>query len=92
MLIVPLVEAGDAVTHTTDTDEFLSAAQACALLEVKPATLYAYVSRGLVHSYKQGIRRQRLYRKSELEDLLRVRMDAHEASDLPAAAAWVGER
>ena len=78
--------------NTTDADEFLSAAQACALLEVKPATLYAYVSRGLVRSYKQGIRRQRLYRKSELEDLLRVRMDAHEASDLPAAAAWVGER
>ena len=75
-----------------DGDEFLTATQACALLDVKLATLYAYVSRGLVKSYKQGIRRQRLYRKSELEELLRVRMDAHEADDLPAASSWVGER
>ena len=80
------------VTNAADADEFLSAAQACALLDVKPATLYAYVSRGLVRSYKQGIRRQRLYRKTELEDLLRVRRDASEASDLPSAAAWVGDR
>jgi citrate synthase len=73
-------------------EEYLTAGEACALLDVKPATLYAYVSRGLVRSYKQGIRRQRLYRRSELEDLLRVRADADEASDLPAAASWVGER
>jgi excisionase family DNA binding protein len=73
-------------------EEYLTADEACALLDVKPATLYAYVSRGLVRSYKQGIRRQRLYRRSELEDLLRVRADADEASDLPAAASWVGER
>lgn len=73
-------------------EEYLTADEACALLDVKPATLYAYVSRGLVRSYKQAIRRQRLYRRSELEDLLRVRPDADEASDLPAAASWVGER
>lgn len=73
-------------------EEYLTADEACALLDVKPATLYAYVSRGLVRSYKQGIRRRRLYRRSELEDLLRVRADADEASDLPAAASWVGER
>jgi excisionase family DNA binding protein len=75
----------------TDT-EYLTAADACALLGVKPATLYAYVSRGLVRSYKQGIRRQRLYRRTELEELLRVRADADEASGLPDAANWVGER
>jgi excisionase family DNA binding protein len=73
-------------------EEYLTTERACALLGVKPATLYAYVSRGLIQSYKQGIRRQRLYRRSELEDLLRVRADAGEASDLPAAASWVGER
>ncbi len=79
------------VTNPTSTEDFLTAEQACALLEVKPATLYAYVSRGLVRSYKQGIRRQRFYRRSELEDLLRMRADAREASDLPAASSWVGE-
>lgn len=73
-------------------EEYLTAAEACALLDVKPATLYAYVSRGLVHSYKQGIRRQRLYRRTELEELLRVRADADEANELPPAASWVGER
>ena len=73
-------------------EEYLTAADACALLGVKPATLYAYVSRGLVRSYKQGIRRQRLYRRTELEELLRVRADASEADDLPEAASWVGER
>lgn len=79
------------MTDRTD-EEYLTAAEACALLGVKPATLYAYVSRGLVRSYKQGIRRQRLYRRSELEELLRIRADASEASDLPAATTWVGDR
>lgn len=73
-------------------EEYLTAADACAVLGVKPATLYAYVSRGLVRSYKQGIRRQRLYRRTELAELLRVRGDADEANDLPEAASWVGER
>jgi citrate synthase len=70
-------------------DEFVSAQEACRLLGVKPATLYAYVSRGLVQSYKQGARRQRLYRRSELNAL----RDAPQApGDLPEAESWVGER
>ena len=74
--------------------EFLTASEACELLGVKPATLYAYVSRGQVRSYKQGIRRERLYLKSELEALLQIRVDsgAGEEPDLPEAASWVGER
>lgn len=92
MLILPPALREHGVPETTEADEFLTANQACALLDVKPATLYAYVSRGLVKSYKQGIRRQRLYRKSELEELLRVRQDAHEADDLPPATTWVSER
>jgi citrate synthase len=79
------------VTNPTNAEDFLTAEQACALLEVKPATLYAYVSRGLIQSYKQGIRRQRFYRKSELEDLLRMREDEREVSDLPEASSWVSE-
>ena len=57
-----------------DGKEFLSAQEACQLLGVKAATLYAYVSRGLLTSYRQGIKRARLYLRSEVEDLTRVRI------------------
>jgi len=75
-----------------DSGEYLTAEEARTLLGVKTATLYAYVSRGLLHSYKQGVRRQRLYRRDELEELLRVRADDEETGELPPAATWVGER
>lgn len=52
-------------------DEYLTAQEACALLTIKPATLYAYVSRGILRSYRQGIKRTRLYRRDEVESLVR---------------------
>ena len=48
-----------------DGEEFLNAQETCAILGVKPATLYAYVSRGLLGSYRQGMKRTRLYRRDE---------------------------
>src|SRR5690349_18223397 len=39
----------------------LSSARACELLGVKPATLYSYVSRGLVRAVLPGRGRTRLY-------------------------------
>ena len=54
-------------------EEFLTAQEACAILGVKPATLYAYVSRGLLGSFRQGIKRQRLYRREDVERLIRWR-------------------
>ncbi|MBI4492924.1 MAG: helix-turn-helix domain-containing protein [Chloroflexi bacterium] len=63
---------------TYEGQEYLTVEEACALLEVKPGTLYTYVSRGLLKSYRQGIRRQRLYRRQELEALLAVRPDQQE--------------
>ncbi len=56
----------------TDGEEFLTAQEACAVLDIKPATLYAYVSRGLLSSYRQGIKRMRLYRREEVERLTRL--------------------
>jgi excisionase family DNA binding protein len=56
-----------------DGEEFLTAQEACEKLAIKPATLYAYVSRGLLGSYRQGIRRTRLYRRAEIERLTRLR-------------------
>ena len=53
-------------------EDYLTVKEAARLLGVKPATLYAYVSRGVLRSYRQGIKRERLYRRVEVEDLLRL--------------------
>lgn len=63
-------------------ENYLDGEEASRLLGVKTATLYAYVSRGILKSYKQGIKRQRLYRQAELEALLRLR-----PSDAPLTSA-----
>ncbi|MDQ2714039.1 MAG: helix-turn-helix domain-containing protein [Chloroflexota bacterium] len=54
-------------------ETYLDGNEACNLLGVKLSTLYTYVSRGVLRSYKQGIKRQRLYRRAELEALLQLR-------------------
>ena len=54
-------------------EQYLDGDEASNFLGVKLSTLYAYVSRGILKSYKQGIKRQRLYKRSELETLLRLR-------------------
>ena len=46
-------------------EEYLTVEEAAGALGVKRATLYAYVSRGVLRSYRQGMRRQRLYRRVE---------------------------
>ena len=60
-------------------EKYLDGDEASNLLGVKLSTLYTYVSRGILKSYKQGIKRQRLYKQAELEALLRLR-----PSDTPA--------
>jgi excisionase family DNA binding protein len=65
-----------------DGENYLDGEEASRLLGVKISTLYAYVSRGILKSYKQGIKRQRLYKQAELEDLLRLR-----PSDTPLPSA-----
>lgn len=80
-------------------ENYLDGREASLLLGVKLSTLYAYVSRGVLRSYKQGIKRQRLYKKAELEELLRLRPSnttpevvteqfAQEV-ELPLAEEWV---
>jgi citrate synthase len=75
-------------------EEYLSADEACELLGVKPATLYAYVSRGRLRSYRRGIKRQRYYRRAEVEALLRLRPSdelrpAGRGTELPPAEQWI---
>jgi excisionase family DNA binding protein len=67
-------------------EEYLTVKEAARLLGVKPATLYAYVSRGVLRSYRQGIKRQRLYRRAEIESLLRLAPSATRANVIPLRA------
>lgn len=79
-------------------EEYLTAEEARSLLGVKAATLYAYVSRGLLSSYRQGIKRQRLYKKSQIESLIGLReagkADARDDTgkdegQIPLAESWI---
>ena len=85
-------------------EEFLTVKEAARLLGVKPETLYAYVSRGVLRSYRQGIKRQRLYRRAEVEALLRLAPSAgrsakviplrpaarrRSAPPIPLAESWI---
>jgi citrate synthase len=81
-----------------DGEEYLTVDEAARLLGVKPATLYAYVSRGVLRSYRQGIKRQRLYRRAEVEGLLRLAPSGGRSAgkvrrrrpvDIPLAESWI---
>ena len=69
-----------------DGDQFYTAAEACAALGIKPATLYAYVSRGRLRSFRLGIRRRRLYRRDEVEAL--AHLTPNRGLDLPQVDPW----
>jgi citrate synthase len=76
-------------------EEYLTVDEAAALMGVKPATLYAYVSRGIVRSYRQGMKRQRLYRRAEIERLTRIAPStpgsavARTLAEIPLAESWI---
>ncbi len=65
-------------------DTYLTATIAAALLEVKPQTLYAYVSRGLLRSVREG--RTHRYLRSDVERL-KSRSDARAGHGPLAGAA-----
>jgi citrate synthase len=74
-----------------DGEEYLTAEEAARLLGVKLASFYAYVSRGRVESYRQGMKRRRLYRRSDVEALLEVHpaSSAGAGAELPKADDWI---
>ena len=86
-----------------DGEEYLAGEEAATLLGVKRETLYAYVSRGLLRSYRQGIKRQRLYRRAEIEALLRLAPSSADPAalaaeprparpaEVPLAESWIRE-
>jgi excisionase family DNA binding protein len=89
------------MTQTIDGADYLDVDEAAALLGVKKATLYTYVSRGTLRSYRQRVGRKRLYRRDDVEALRAVRPSSEAASvaddgvlrdvDLPDAESWAGE-
>jgi hypothetical protein len=81
-------------------ENYLNGHEASGFLGVKISTLYTYVSRGVLKSYKQGIKRQRLYKQTELEALLRLRsstdtdqasLSPAQATELPYASDWMSD-
>lgn len=84
-----------------DGEEYLTGDEAAGLLGVKRETLYAYVSRGMLKSYRQGIKRQRLYRRAEIEALLRLAPSSPDEpresagarsgrpAEVPLAESWI---
>ena len=75
------------MARIVDGEEFLTVDEAATLLGVKPATLYAYVSRGVLKSYREGTKRQRLYRRVEVEALRRL--DRGAPPEIPPADSWI---
>jgi excisionase family DNA binding protein len=99
-----VVEGADKIGNSMlplNGEEYLTAPEAARLLGVKPATLYAYVSRGVIRSYRQGMKRQRLYRRADLEAMLRVvpaasggapaadKLRPAPALEIPLAESWI---
>jgi citrate synthase len=79
-----------------DGEEYLTGEEAAAALGVKRETLYAYVSRGFLKSYRQGIKRQRLYRQAEVARLIQLAPTSEEpaaerpvAPEVPLAESWI---
>jgi len=87
--------------QTIDDVEYLEVDEAAALLGVKKATIYAYVSRGILDSFRQGVGRKRLYQRAAVTALRETRPSntlPHAQADdvvrhvtLPDAASWAGE-
>jgi citrate synthase len=88
--------------QTIDDVEYLEVDEAAALLGVKKATIYAYVSRGVFSSFRQGVGRKRLYRRAEIEALREAHpsdapISINQEDDvvrnvrLPDVASWAGE-
>lgn len=71
--------------------DVVSAAEAAEQLGVKLSTLYAYVSRGWLKSYRRKVGRQALYRRADLEALRAVMAPerGRRGRSLPEAASWV---
>jgi citrate synthase len=78
-------------TREADRPRMITADEAAAQLGVKLGTLYAYVSRGWLRSYRRRVGRQALYRRDDIEALrdLATAEGGRRGRSLPDASSWV---
>lgn len=55
-----------------DGEDFLTSEEACKRLNVSSRTLERYARDGLLKKYRRKIGREVFYKRSEVEDLLRI--------------------
>jgi len=67
-------------------DLYLNADQAAHALGVRKATLYSYVSRGLIQSFEDTTRRSRKFRRSDVEQLARRQAEKRKPRQAARAA------
>jgi len=78
-------------TREAERPRMITADEAAAQLGVKLGTLYAYVSRGWLRSYRRRIGRQALYRRDDIDALrdLATAEGGRRGRSLPNASSWV---
>jgi citrate synthase len=78
-------------TGGSATAGMITAAEAADQLGVKLGTIYAYVSRGWLNSYRRKVGRQALYRRADIDALRGVFSTerGRRGRSLPAASTWV---
>ena len=78
-------------TREAERTRMITAEEAAAQLGVKLGTLYAYVSRGWLRSYRRRIGRQALYRREDIDALrdLATAEGGRRGRSLPDASSWV---
>jgi excisionase family DNA binding protein len=54
-------------------DDFITSQEACERLNVSSRTIERYARDGLLKKYRRRIGREVFYKRSEVEDLLRIR-------------------
>lgn len=57
---------------TPQDDDFMTSEETCTRLNVTPRTLERYVKAGHLQRYRRKIGREVFYKRSEVEDLLRI--------------------
>ena len=76
-------------------DKYVQSSEAVRLLGVKRETLYAYVSRGVLRSFRRGMSRTRLYLRREIEALRTIqpsRAPRTPEYSIPWAKDWIGDK
>ena len=72
-----------------DGEEYLTVDEAAQLLGVKRATLYAYVSRGVLKSYRQGIKRSVSTAAPRSRRWSGAERGRRTAPEIPLAESWI---